>query len=421
MNAPSRQTPLHQWHVEHQALMADFGGYDMPLWYSSAKNEHIFVLTGAGLFDTSHMAFVTVDGKDAFDLLQWCFSKDLSACIGPKKTALAAGRCVYGVFLDEKGWVIDDAIVYRLGENAYMAVINAGMGGVIADHLEAHKNNRDAAITDLTDRLGKIDIQGPAAAKILEKILENPDEAFEKMFYFSFKGYFADENPYGNSILLYDGTPVLLSRTGYTGEFGFELYLQPDRLVSTWEMLMNAGEDFQLTACGLAARDSLRASAMLPLSHQDIGHWLYRNHPWPFALPWNESEDAFTKTFLGSDALLGPSAGEFTHAFAGKDVRKVSLPAKVLNAEGEKIGDVLTCVTDMAAGWHEGQLYCLTSPDKPEGFKAKGISCGFVKVNRMLSPGEVLTLKDERRGIPVTVVNDIRPNRTARAAMKSMR
>ncbi len=103
METTSKKTLLHEWHVSHGANMADFGGYEMPLWYSSSKSEHMAVITHAGMFDTSHMAAVLISGPGAFDLLQLCFTNDLGACIGKSGKALFPGRCVYGVYLNEKG------------------------------------------------------------------------------------------------------------------------------------------------------------------------------------------------------------------------------------------------------------------------------------------------------------------------------
>lgn len=128
MQKERKITPLHVWHAAHGANMADFGGYEMPLWYSTAKKEHLAVLTSADIFDTSHMAVVMVAGPGAYDLLQLCFTNDLAACIGKSKKPLSSGRCVYGAYLNEKGEVIDDTIIYQLEENSYMAVVNAGMG-----------------------------------------------------------------------------------------------------------------------------------------------------------------------------------------------------------------------------------------------------------------------------------------------------
>ena len=146
MEKSMKITRLHGWHVDHNANMATFGGYEMPLWYpSGAKAEHLAVLTAAGLFDTSHMAVLTLHGSSARTLLQRCLSKDLERCIGPQKTPLIPGRCVYGVFLDPAAGVIDDAIVYQCSETDYMIVVNASMGGPIAAHLQREQAGQPGA------------------------------------------------------------------------------------------------------------------------------------------------------------------------------------------------------------------------------------------------------------------------------------
>ncbi len=418
-----QKTPLNRWHALKGAQMGVFGGYEMPLWYpAGAKHEHLSVLSDAGLFDTSHMAVVAVSGAEAFDLLQLCFSKDLSACMGTDHAPLPPGRSVYGVFLDPNGHVIDDAIVFRLAKADFLVVVNAGMGAVIAGHLAANAGRRTARVVDLSDRLGKIDIQGPMAAKVLGRILKNPATVFEKLFYFAFKGHFDPSSPLSPGACLSDGTPVLLSRTGYTGEFGFELFVPPDHLPRLWEMVLMAGRDLGLVPCGLAARDSLRAGAVLPLSHQDIGAWPFANNPWPFALPYRSDRAGFTKRFIGAEALLRLKTAEHTLAFVGSDPRKVSIEEhpQVLDAEGAAIGSVLTCTTDMGIGWHGGRIYSVASPAKPEGFEPKGLSCGFVKVTRRLDPGDRVELRDRRRRIAVTIVDDVRPDRTARRPIAAM-
>ena len=422
METPIKRTSLNDWHRNQGANMADFGGYDMPLWYSSVKDEHLAVLTGAGVFDTSHMAAITVTGSGAAALLQNCFTNDLDACMGPSKKPLPPGRCIYGAFLDEKGATIDDAIVFFMEAHSYMVVVNAGMGGAVADHLRQNLGGRDAVVTDLTDRLGKMDIQGPAAAKILGQVLADPKAVFAGMPYFSFKGHFDNASPLADAVRLDDGTPILLSRTGYTGEFGFEIFLAPDKIQGLWERLLVAGQSKDIKPCGLAARDSLRAGAVLPLSHQDIGHWPFINHPWPFALPFTADQAGFTKDFIGRAALEKQTDFSFTQAFAGKDLRKISAgeESRVIDADGQAIGTVLTCATDMGIGRHDGEIFSVASPNKPEGFKAKGLCCGFVKVNRKLAVGEHVDIADSRRKITVTIVDDVRPHRTARKPMADM-
>ncbi len=422
MQTTVKRTPLNSWHRDQGANMANFGGYDMPLWYSSVKDEHLAVLNGAGVFDTSHMAAVTIAGSGAADLLQYCFTNDLDACMGRSKKPLSPGRCVYGAFLDENGQTIDDAIVFYVAADSYMVVVNAGMGGAVADHLRHNLGGRDATVTDLSDQLGKMDIQGPAAAKILGGVLADPKAVFTGIPYFSFKGHFDPASPLADAVRLDDGTPILLSRTGYTGEFGFEIFLAPDKIQRLWERLLEAGRSYDIKPCGLAARDSLRAGAVLPLSHQDIGHWPFINHPWPFALPFTADQTGFTKDFIGRTALEKQTDFSFTHAFVGKDLRKISAGenSRVIDADGQTIGTVLTCATDMGIGRHDGDIFSVASPDKPEGFKAKGLCCGFVKVDRKLSVGQHVDIADNRRKITVSIVDDVRPHRTARKPMADM-
>lgn len=420
MGSALNKTPLNEWHVANGANMANFGGYDMPLWYTSAKNEHLAVVNAAGIFDTSHMAVLLLTGADALGLLQFCFTQDLSACTGPKKEPLSPGRCVYGAFLDEKGWVIDDSIINQIAPDSYMLVVNAGMGGPVAAHLNRQKNGRNATILDLTDKVGKVDIQGPAAGRIIKRIIRNADSVLSRMPYFSFKGHFDPTGSGADVVRLTDGTPILLSRTGYTGEFGFEIFIHPGKVVSLWETVLDAGKEFGVTACGLAARDSLRTGAVLPLSHQDIGHWPFINTPWQFTLPLTGNGNGFSKDFLGAKALLSLSNPEYTLPFAGFDLRKVSLPAKVTDLSGKEIGAVLTCVTDMAIGRVGERIFSLASPSKPAGFNPKGVSCGFVKIKNALPTGERVLLVDSRRKIEVEIVKDIRPDRTARCALREM-
>ncbi|MBI9092371.1 MAG: aminomethyltransferase family protein [Desulfobacterium sp.] len=407
MSSDLKTTPLNPWHKQSGANMASFGGYDMPLWYDTGvKKEHLAVLESAGLFDTSHMACIMVTGPDALALLQFCHTRELSG--------LKQGRCVYGAILNEKGHVIDDAIVYNFAPETYMLCVNAGMGGAVSSHLLAQKQSRTVTIEDLTDQVAKVDIQGKNSARILAKILHDPATVFGAMPYFSFKGHFLKGTD--QPVQLLDKTDVLISRSGYTGEFGFEIFVAPDKVVSLWESLLDAGKASGLIACGLGARDSLRAGAGLPLSHQDVGERKFVNHPWMFALATTEDGKGFTKEFLGKDALLDSADAPFTVPFVGENLRKVGTgpDTQVIDASGKSIGMVLTCATDMGIGLHEGRILSIASPDLPEGFKAKGLSCGFVLVDRQPNPGEKLVLQENKRKINVVVAGEIRPHRTAR-------
>ncbi len=404
-----KTTPLNNWHKTKGANMANFGGFDMPLWYETGvKTEHLAVLTSSGIFDTSHMACIFVSGKASIKLINYCFTRDIST--------LDPDRCVYGAFLTREGHCIDDAVVYKYSDTFFMICLNAGMGATIVTHLNTNKDNLDVTIEDLTGKIAKMDIQGINSAKILSKLIQNPEKVFNPLPYFSFKGNFNESLLGESTVKLIDGTPILLSRSGYTGEFGFEIFLNPGSIVNLWNDILTVGKEFGVTACGLAARDSLRTGACLPLSHQDIGHWKFRNHPWEFALPYTTDKSDFTKDFLGVKALISTDEDSFIYPFAGDSLRKVSAgeETKVLDQTGAVIGKVLTCATDMGISWHQGKIISICSGNLPLGIKITGLSCGFVMVSKKLFPGVTLTLMEGKRSITATIVTDIRPDRTAR-------
>ncbi len=181
-----KTTVLHAVHLQRNANMAEFGGYDMPLWYpAGTKAEHLAVISRAGLFDTSHMAVITLEGDGAFDLLQHCFTRDLNHCQGKDGAPLTPGKSVYGLFLQSDGTVLDDAIIGQLGAGRYMIVVNSNMGAAVSAHLRELARG-EVSLVDYTDELGKIDLQGPASARILQRLLADPDTVLTDMGYFNF-------------------------------------------------------------------------------------------------------------------------------------------------------------------------------------------------------------------------------------------
>lgn len=403
-----RKTPLHARHRELGGNMAAFGGWDMPLWYGTgAIKEHLAVIQAAGMFDTSHMDVIFVSGEKAHAFLEYAFTRSLADA--------APGRCAYGAFLDDRGFCLDDAIVYPFPGDRFAVVLNASMAEKIAGHLRALP---DAAAVDISlpaTRLGKIDVQGPAAAPVTAGILKDPAELFAHFPYFTFKGDFDLSR---SDVFLADGTPILLSRTGYTGEQGFEIFVPLEKTVAVWDRLLEIGAPSGLLPCALAARDSLRAGAVLPLSHQDIGRWPYINHPWPFALPL-DAGGAFTKKFHGGDKL-NPATADHTLAFAGFDPRRVEGHGSAVLLDGREIGIVTTIVSDMSTGRVDGRVVSLSSPDRPEGWTPRGLCCGFVRVREKLPAGTEVTLKDARREINVEIADDVRPGRTARKKLPAL-
>ncbi|MCD8349241.1 MAG: aminomethyltransferase family protein [Planctomycetaceae bacterium] len=394
-------TPLYSLHRDLGATMAPFGGWDMPLWYrAGAVKEHLAVVQAAGLFDTSHMDVITIRGGTATSFLNYAYTRDIAG--------LQPGRCAYGAFLDDHGHCLDDAIVYPQ-EDGFAIVLNASMGERVSAHLRSLPGAAEVDIRPLQPRFAKLDIQGPAAPRLLAPFLADAETLLAKFPYFSFKGSFDLAR---SDVHLADGTSILLSRTGYTGEMGFELFMPEDKAAGLFQSLLDAGSGDGLLPCGLAARDSLRTGAVLPLSHQDIGHWPFINHPWPFALPL-AADGAFTKSFHGAEALLAADATA-TLPFVGFDPRRVEPHDAVVLDGDREIGTVTTIVSDMAIGRVEGKVTSWASPGKPEGWNPRGLACGFVRVDRAYPAGTTLTLKDTRRAITVEVTDDIRPDRTAR-------
>ena len=406
-----RVTALHSRHLALGAVMASFSGWNMPLWYmAGAVKEHLAVIRDAGLFDTGHMDIILLSGEKVREFLNFACTRDISA--------LPPRRAAYGAFLDQRGHCLDDAVIYPLNGGRYALVVNAGMGPAIRHHLALLPEAAGIDIREPAGRLAKLDLQGPASAAILGEILDQAEQVLPELSFFSFKG---DFDLAAGGVRLKDGTPILLSRTGYTGELGFEIFLQPEQAGRVWDHLLQAGKPKGLLPCGLAARDSLRTGAVLPLCRQDIGNWPFINHPWESALPLTKDEPlSFTKDFVGRNAL-DRAAAPHTLPFAGFDQRRVDPhTAKVVQA-GRECGTILTIVTDMAIGRTDGAITGLSSPERPENWTPRGLACGFVKVDRRLEAGTQVTLKDGRREIKAEIVRDIRPNRSARARHKISR
>lgn len=409
-----KKTYLYNTHKKNGASFKEFGGYEMPLWFKSgAKEEHFAVLLRAGLFDTSHMSTIIIRGKSSRSLLQKLTTKDLERAIGKNKLPLDNLSSVYSVYLDENAHVIDDTIIFQLDNNLYISVVNASMNKKIVPHFEHF--NENCEIIDLSDKIGKIDLQGPLSVKTLCNILETPQLLYD-MKPFTFKGYFNKVFSNDNSaVFTKKGYPILVSRTGYTGEIGFEIFVDLEYIEDLWFSLSEKrGETVEY--CGLAARDTLRVGAKLPLSHQDIGEWPFVNNPWTFVLPYNEDKTGFTKDFLGATKLLNNKYNEYTYPFVGFDLRKVPSGGKalVLDKNNNEIGTVLTCVTEPSIDRYNHKIYTITSPDKPEDLQIKGLSSGFIKVNRKLDLNDRVYLKYGKRVIEVEIVNTIRSNLTAR-------
>ena len=250
MTDPKR-TALHDEHAALGAVFTDFGGWDMPLRYASELAEHRAVRGAAGLFDLSHMGEIWVEGPDAAAFLNTALVGNLGA--------IAVGRAKYSLICAEDGGIIDDLISYRRAEDRYLVVPNAGNADVVAEALRERAHGFDVRVTDVSAETSLIAVQGPNAVDILLAVVADAQhELVTDMTYYS-----AAEATVA-------GIEVLLARTGYTGEDGFELYVPNAHAAPLWRALLAAGTDRGLIPAGLAARDSLRLEAGMPLYGNEL-------------------------------------------------------------------------------------------------------------------------------------------------------
>jgi aminomethyltransferase len=241
------QTALDSRHRALGARIIPFAGWEMPVQYQGLVEEHKAVRSAAGLFDLSHMGELYVTGPGAGAAL------DYAIVTAPGK--LTVGRAHYSMICAEDGGVIDDLIVYRLGETKYLVVANASNAATVADALRERLANFDAVLDDASMRTSLVAIQGPRAAQILQ-----PRIAFD----------LAALKYYAGVETTACGVPALLARTGYTGEDGFELFVAWNDGVTVWDTLMGAGQSSGLVPVGLGARDTLRLEAGMPLYGQEL-------------------------------------------------------------------------------------------------------------------------------------------------------
>jgi aminomethyltransferase len=242
-----RRTPLTSMHSELGASLTDFAGWLMPLRYGSETAEHTAVRTAAGIFDLSHMGELAVSGPDAAAALDYALTGQPSA--------LAPGRARYTMICAPDGGVLDDLIVYRLGDAEFLVVANAANTRVVMAALTERAAGRDARVSDRTDDYALIAVQGPRAAAILAGLTATDLSAVR--YYASCPAQLA-------------GRPVLLARTGYTGEDGFEIFTAPQDAGQLWADISAAGAGLGLIPAGLAARDTLRLEAGMPLYGNEL-------------------------------------------------------------------------------------------------------------------------------------------------------
>lgn len=273
-----KKTPLYDVHAACGGKIVPFAGYLLPVQYGSGViAEHMAVREAAGLFDVSHMGEVVFSGKDALANINNLFVNDF--------TNMTVGQVRYSPMCNPYGGIIDDLIVYKKRETEYFVVINASNRD--KDVLWMRKNLiGDVIFEDISDSVAQLALQGPKAVEIMERLVLK--EFLPAKYY-----HFIDN-------VSVNGIECLVSRTGYTGEDGFELYCSPRKAAELWETLMNAGKDYGLIPCGLGARDTLRLEAAMPLYSHEMTDEIT-----PYEAALGNYVKASKSSFIGKKALEG--------------------------------------------------------------------------------------------------------------------
>ena len=317
-----RKTALNAVHRQMGAKMVDFNGWDMPVEYPAAMgcgiiNEHMAVRTGVGIFDVSHMGDIRLAGPKALDAVQHISMNDASR--------LAVGQAQYSALLYPQGTFVDDVIVHRLGEDEYLLVINAGTREKDFNWVRDNTRQFDCAVENLSDDFTQIAIQGPKGVEVLQKLTDADLSAVK--FYWVTRGTICG---------LRD---ILIARTGYTAEDGFEIYIPADEATSArvWNEILNAGKEFGVVPCGLGARNTLRLEGKLPLYGHEISDTIN---------VWEAGLDRFCKMektgFIGRAALEKAAPG-VKRTLVGLEMVERGIARdgyKVLDDRGSEIGYV---------------------------------------------------------------------------------
>ena len=315
----TKRTCLYDKHLSLGAMMVEFGGFDMPLLYQSGiAKEHAAVRERVGLFDVSHMGEVTVKGQDAERYVNHIFTNNV--------TAMPVGKILYGMMCYDDGGTVDDLLVYKLAEQDFFLVINAANIDKDWAWMQEHAAGFDIDLKNESDFYGQIAIQGPESEHIVETVLGLP---CKELTFYTCKTIEAPSGAVG-------GAPVIISRTGYTGEDGFELYASHDYIRDCWDRLIAAG----VQPCGLGCRDTLRFEVGLPLYGDELSEQIS---------PVMAGLTAFVKfdkpEFIGREALLRQKTEGVSRRLVGIELHDKAIPRHgyaVLNMDGQPIGEVTT-------------------------------------------------------------------------------
>ncbi|MDQ6855658.1 MAG: glycine cleavage system aminomethyltransferase GcvT [Candidatus Dormibacteraeota bacterium] len=315
-----RRTPLYDRHVAAGARMVDFAGYDMPLQYTGIRDEHVAVRERAGIFDVSHMGEVLVDGEGAAEWLQRLVTNDVSR--------LEDGEALYTVMCHEDGGIIDDLIIYRGDATHFLVIVNAATREKDVAWMHEHLDE-GVSLRDVSDDLALIAVQGPRAVDILEPLTTLLGA-----------GSLRDMRAFATSAAQVTGVSdahnLRISRTGYSGEDGFEIVVDSAGAVELWDALIKAGEPHGLVPAGLGARDTLRLEAGLRLYGQDMDD---DTDPYSCGLGWTVKLDK--GEFIGRDALQNLRESP-PHRFVGLRLgpRTIARHGQPVVQDGKEVGTV---------------------------------------------------------------------------------
>jgi aminomethyltransferase len=311
-----KRTPLFPVYTEHDARVIDFGGWELPVQFAGIQKEHDAVRQQAGLFDVSHMGETMVTGADSLAFLQKLTTNDVSR--------LEPGQCQYSLMCYPNGGVVDDLLVYKLAETEYMLVINASNIDKDIDWMKQHVTGK-VEVRNISEETALLALQGPLAEQILWKLTDAPIKDLKSFRFLS--------------NVQVSGIPALISRSGYTGEDGFELYIHKDDAVKLWKLLLDAGKDEGLIPAGLGARDTLRFEARLPLYGQELS---------PSITPLEAGLSIFVKLdkgdFNGREVMAEQKANGIPRKLVGIEMIGRGIPRShyPVFSGGKQIGEVTT-------------------------------------------------------------------------------
>jgi aminomethyltransferase len=335
-----KNVPLNDLHIRLGGKMVPFAGFNMPVRYSSDLDEHHTVRNGVGVFDVSHMGEFRIYGEKSLDLLQKVTSNDVSK--------LTDGKVQYSCLPNAEGGIVDDLLVYRLKENHYYLVVNASNIEKDWNWIKSH-NTEGVTMENVSDETSLFAVQGPKAIDTLQKLT---DLDLKSMEYYSFKvGTVAGvEN-------------IAVSATGYTGAGGFELYLQNEDAEKIWNAIFEAGAEFGIKPIGLGARDTLRLEKGFCLYGNDIDDV---TSPIEAGLGWITK---FNKKFINSENLLKQKEQGVKRKLVGFIMQERAIPRshyEIINAAGEKIGEVTSGTQSPTLGIGLGMGYVQTAYSQPD-------------------------------------------------------